>query len=316
MTEAEPAGTLARPVGRAERVAGLPLCVDAGLRPVARRDALVAADGVHGAGGRPAGGDCAASSGCCVELGAPIFSVNNAAVTGPMIFGIMMWLLFIRFSVPVLGVFYGTSLIADEVEDKTITYLFTRPIPRGAVLFGKYLAYLVCTVFVVLPSIMLVWLLVVPIGGSLGPELPRPAEGPRAAGGGAGGLRRGVRPGRRGPEAAAAVGLIFVIGWEPLVMAIPGYLKRLSVAYYLQGLVPHAMPSEFAPEPDPGAVPGNPEPDAEPDLAGGDRRPSACGWPPGRSPSANTFSSNEEMRNIGTGTFPRSGIRIIALEVT
>jgi len=33
-----------------------------------------------------------------------------------------------------------------------------------------------------------------------------------------------------------------VIGWEPLVMAIPGYLKRLSVAYYLQALVPQAMP--------------------------------------------------------------------------
>ena len=38
------------------------------------------------------------------------------------------------------------------------------------------------------------------------------------------------------------VGLLFVIGWEPLVMAIPGYLKRLSVAYYLQALVPQAMP--------------------------------------------------------------------------
>ena len=55
----------------------------------------------------------------------------------------MIWLLYIRFIVPVLGVFYGTSLIADEVDDKTITYLFTRPIPRGAVLLGKYLAYLV-----------------------------------------------------------------------------------------------------------------------------------------------------------------------------
>jgi hypothetical protein len=64
-------------------------------------------------------------------------------VQGPIIFGLMMWGFFIRFSVPVLGVFYGTSLIADEVEDKTITYLFTRPIPRGAILLGKYLAYLV-----------------------------------------------------------------------------------------------------------------------------------------------------------------------------
>ena len=51
----------------------------------------------------------------------------------------MIWLLYIRFIVPVLGVFYGTSLIADEVDDKTITYLFTRPIPRGAVLLGKLL---------------------------------------------------------------------------------------------------------------------------------------------------------------------------------
>ena len=32
----------------------------------------------------------------------------------------------------VLGVFYGTSLIADGVEDKTITCLFTRPVRRGA----------------------------------------------------------------------------------------------------------------------------------------------------------------------------------------
>ena len=89
-------------------------------------------------------------------------------MTGPAIFGLMIWVFYLRFTVPVLGVFYGTSLMADEVEDKTITYLFTRPIRRGAVLFGKYLAYLGCTVFVVLPSVVLVYLLVVPMQGSLG----------------------------------------------------------------------------------------------------------------------------------------------------
>ena len=57
--------------------------------------------------------------------------VNGALVGGPSIFGMMMWLLYVRFIVPVLGVFYGTALIADEVDDKTITYLFTRPIPRS-----------------------------------------------------------------------------------------------------------------------------------------------------------------------------------------
>ena len=68
-----------------------------------------------------------------------------------MVFGYVIWMLYLTVIVPILGVFYGTSLMADEVEDKTITYLFVRPIRRGAVLLGKYLAYVVCTVFVVLP---------------------------------------------------------------------------------------------------------------------------------------------------------------------
>ena len=32
---------------------------------------------------------------------------------GATIFGMMIWLLYIRFTIPILGVFYGTALIAD-----------------------------------------------------------------------------------------------------------------------------------------------------------------------------------------------------------
>src|SRR2546430_10257055 len=92
--------------------------------------------------------------------------INGEGVGGGALFGMTIWILYIRIIVPLLGVFYGTSLIADEVEDKTITYLFTRPIPRSAVLFGKYFAYLACTVLLVLPSVMLVFFLIVPSGGS------------------------------------------------------------------------------------------------------------------------------------------------------
>src|SRR5215217_3316604 len=67
-------------------------------------------------------------------LGAPVFQVNGTRMAGPAIFGLMIWIFYLRFTVPVLGVFYGTSLIADEIEDKTITYLFTRPVRRAAVL--------------------------------------------------------------------------------------------------------------------------------------------------------------------------------------
>ena len=40
------------------------------------------------------------------------------------------------------------------------------------------------------------------------------------------------------------VGLIFVFGWEQAALLLPSYLKKLTIAYYLQALVPHAMPSD------------------------------------------------------------------------
>ena len=177
------------------------------------------------------------------ELGAAPISMNNSAVAGPVIFGLMIWGLFVRFSVPVLGVFYGTSLIADEVEDKTITYLFTRPIPRGAILLGKYLAYLVCTIFVVLPSVTVVWLLIIPMGGSLGASFPDLLKdlGMLALGLAVyGAVFAYVGSTFKRPLLA---GLVFVLGWEPIAVVLPGYLRKVTVAYYLQGLVPHAMPS-------------------------------------------------------------------------
>jgi ABC-2 type transport system permease protein len=169
--------------------------------------------------------------------------VNGAPVGGTAIFGMMIWVFFLRFIVPVLGVFYGTSLIADEVEDKTITYLFTRPIPRGAVLLGKYLAYLVCTTLVVLPSVLIVYFLIVPfreIPGSfvaVVEDLGILALG-LAAYGALFALAGAVlkRP--------LVVGLAFAFGWEQVAMLMPGYLKQFTLAFYLQALVPHAMPSE------------------------------------------------------------------------
>jgi ABC-2 type transport system permease protein len=177
-----------------------------------------------------------------IALGAPL--LEQTRMTGPSIFGLMIFGLYLRFIIPVLGIFYGTSLIADEVEDKTITYLFTRPIRRGAVLLGKYLAYLACTISVVLPSIMLVYLLIVPMRGALGAsfldllkDLAIIAAGLAVYGA----LFAFVGAKFNRP---LLVGLIFIFGWEQAALAIPGYMKRFTVMYYLQALVPHAMPND------------------------------------------------------------------------
>jgi ABC-type Na+ efflux pump permease subunit len=175
------------------------------------------------------------------------FHINGVRTNGATVFGLMIWILYIRFIVPVLGVFFGTALIADEVEDKTITYLFTRPISRGSVLLGKYLAYLVCTTLLVLPSVMIVFFLVVPTGGgSIAAAFPSLLTdfGMLAAGLMAYGAvfafvgTRLKRP--------LIIGLVFAFGWEPAVLFFPGYLKRATVMYYLQALVSHEMPQDSA----------------------------------------------------------------------
>jgi ABC-2 type transport system permease protein len=173
--------------------------------------------------------------------------VNSVPVSGPVVLGIMIWLLYLRFIVPVLGVFYGTSLVADEVEDKTITYLFTRPIPRGAVLAGKYLAYLASTVMVVLPSVILVFFLVIPSRLSAIAEVfPSLAKDLAILGVGLavyGALFAFIGALMKYP---LVVGLMFSFGWEQLAMLLPGYLRKFTIAYYLQALVPHAMPKDNA----------------------------------------------------------------------
>ncbi|PYR91446.1 MAG: hypothetical protein DMF84_17590 [Acidobacteria bacterium] len=157
-------------------------------------------------------------------LGAPVGEVNGVRMAGPSIFGLMIWVFYLRFTIPVLGVFYGTSLMADEVEDKTM--------------------YLACTIFVVLPSVVIVYLLIVPMHGKLGgsfvdllKDLSLLALGLAVYGA----VFAFIGSTFRRP---LLVGLIFIFGWEQAALAFPGYLKKFTVAYYLQSLVPHAMPSD------------------------------------------------------------------------
>ena len=165
--------------------------------------------------------------------GSAVFIVNGSRIDTGTIFTTAVSVLYMRFIVPALGVYYGTSLIADEIEEKTITYLFLRPISRGAIVLGKYLAYLVCASAIVLPSAAIVFAIAVPVAGmgqlldTLLQELARAALGLAAYGA----LFTLAGVSFRRPLVG---GLIFVFGWEQIALVLPGYLRRLTVAYYLQ----------------------------------------------------------------------------------
>ena len=63
----------------------------------------------------------------------------RAPFTPSQAFGILMSTAVIHFLVVFVALFYGTALVSEDVEGKSITYLFTRPVSKPAIMLGKYL---------------------------------------------------------------------------------------------------------------------------------------------------------------------------------
>lgn len=49
----------------------------------------------------------------------------------------------VQIIVPLIALIMGSAAVAEEVEERTITYLFTRPIPRPCILIGRGAAILI-----------------------------------------------------------------------------------------------------------------------------------------------------------------------------
>jgi ABC-type transport system involved in multi-copper enzyme maturation permease subunit len=158
-------------------------------------------------------------------------------------------LYYVRNALPLAALFYSVSLIADEVEEKTITYLFTRPIQRGSILLGKFAAYLATTLALTLPAVVVTFFLLMSANGFDGvaaavPHLFRDMAVMALTFLSYGafftllgvGLRRPVIP-----------GLLFLFIWE-LVANLPGYLPRLTITIYLRSLIPHRPPADWLTE--------------------------------------------------------------------
>jgi len=156
------------------------------------------------------------------------------------LYALMVAVYWIRNVLPLAALFYATSLVADEVEGKTLTYLLTRPLTRAAIFAGKFAAYVATTFTLALPAAVLTFfiLMTAPTAPPLAAAL---ADLPRDLGvmlltlvayGALFGLlgvllKRPVIP-----------GLVFLYGWE-LLANVPGYLPRFTLTAWLRSLVPY-----------------------------------------------------------------------------
>lgn len=142
------------------------------------------------------------------------------------------------FVLVMLACVFGTNLVAQEVEQKTIVYLLTRPVPRWRILLMKYAAAVIATI---VAAWLASGLLLLVTGGAsttgkiaFGHDLGILAIGSLTYGG----LFLLFATMFRRP---LIVGLLYTFGLESWLPSLPGNFKLLSLMAYLRELAAHPV---------------------------------------------------------------------------
>ncbi len=162
-------------------------------------------------------------------------------VTGFAFFSVVTAMVSFPFVAPMLALFYSSGIIIDEMETGTIPFLITRPLERSRLLAGKMIGSFLLQVLLFLPPMVLCFYLTASPGGwqEIGSHFPTLAldSGVAVLGIAAySGLFALLGIVLRRPVLA---GLIFVFGWQAAATYVPGLVRQLTVAHYLQSLLPH-----------------------------------------------------------------------------
>ena len=154
------------------------------------------------------------------------------------VFNDILMVVYVTGYIVILALFYGTSIVADEIENRTLSYLTTRPIAKSGIFLGKYAAYVTLMLLMVSASLFFsyfimnghrfrdpaLYLTFLKYAGALGLGIIA-YTGLFAFLGTF--LKREI-----------LVGLLFGFGWENVVQYFPGSTQRLSLVHYMKSLMP------------------------------------------------------------------------------
>ncbi|UCF06145.1 MAG: ABC transporter permease [bacterium] len=148
--------------------------------------------------------------------------------------------LYLHILLPLLSALIGTGIVAEEVEDRTLPYLLSRPIPKRRIVVSKSLSACLIVCMIIFLSLVVSYTLLTAGGGirsylsnlgslfhitavlCLGSLVYVPFFGMLGAA-----IKRPV-----------LVGLLFAFGWENIVANFPSKIRLFTVVYYLKELLP------------------------------------------------------------------------------
>lgn len=140
------------------------------------------------------------------------------------------------FALTILSVVFGTGVVTEEMEQKTIPYLLTRPIPRWRILLVKFIAmFLVTTAIVYIAEIISAVLLfgVGKIGNSkLTLDMRLLPIGVLAYGAVSLLMSTLIKK-------PLIIGLLYCFCWETWTPFLPGDWHKVSLMSYIRSLAPH-----------------------------------------------------------------------------
>jgi len=155
------------------------------------------------------------------------------------VFTEILMVFFLQIYIVILSLFYGTSITAEEVENRTMAYLLTRPVPKTALVLGKFAAY--AALMFIMTAVGLAASFFLLNAGRLGDAavygLFFKSLGVLALGL----LAYTAFYAFLGTilKRAIILGLVFGFGWETVIQYFPGSTQRLSIVHYLKSLLPY-----------------------------------------------------------------------------
>jgi ABC-2 type transport system permease protein len=173
-----------------------------------------------------------------------MYAPKDLPISGFELYGVVIALFYVRNLLPLVALLFGSALISDSVDSKTITYFLTRPVSRLSIFVGEFLAYLVTVLTLTVPCVVMTYLVLclgTPQGAGFGAmdlvqDLGACALTLFAYGGVFALLGVSVKK-------PLIPGLLFLFVWEGFLANFPGDAPNYTLSAYARSLIRH-RPSE------------------------------------------------------------------------
>lgn len=175
-----------------------------------------------------------------ILLIAKVIEIVNpgAGVSAADIISKILLIIYIQLLLPILALFFGTSIVTEEIENKTLAFLTTSPVPKAAIVLGKYVSYFLVSLVIIDVALLLSFIIIninhfndliyyrefltffyvgilalssyMAFFLFLGTWLKK----------------------------SLILGLMFIFGWESIVHYLPGVTQKFTLIHYIKSLLP------------------------------------------------------------------------------